>query len=88
MLLVLVQNKRIVYCRRKKSRLLPLQYRRGSQSYILLASFVIWQDAPLSPIQISPFLFIDCTANALGRYFLGNVVFLVLGEALLPGLAY
>ena len=45
----------------------PLVWREVFTLYTLFALFVIWQDAPLSPIQISLLLSIDCTANALGR---------------------
>ena len=64
----------------------PLVWRGVLTLYIMFALFVIWQDAPLSPIQISLLLSIGCTANALGRQLLENVVFPVLEEALVPGL--
>ena len=64
----------------------PLVWRVVLTLYIMFASCVIWQDAPLSPIQISILLSIDCTANALGRYLLENVVYPVLGETLVPDL--
>ena len=37
----------------------------GLTQYILDASFVMWHDAPLSPIQNSLRLFCGCAANAL-----------------------